>query len=65
MAPPPDETPEERHVRILAEQEAKRVSDAIDEELNRQRQAEKKAQKPVKVLLLGTSPLPLVGYCVT
>jgi hypothetical protein len=64
IAPPPDETPEEREVRLQAESEAKKVSDAIDEELNRQRIAEKKAAKPVKVLLLGTlicTPLSILS----
>ncbi|KIK95545.1 hypothetical protein PAXRUDRAFT_826893 [Paxillus rubicundulus Ve08.2h10] len=52
IAPPPNETPAERALRISAEQEAKRVSDAIDEELNRQRTADKKGPKPIKLLLL-------------
>ncbi|KIJ14579.1 hypothetical protein PAXINDRAFT_169727 [Paxillus involutus ATCC 200175] len=52
IAPPPHETPAERALRIAAEQEAKRVSDAIDEELNRQRTADKKGPKPIKLLLL-------------
>lgn len=53
MAPPPDETPAQRAERLRAEAEAKRISDMIDEELNRQRLAEKKGPKPVKILLLG------------
>ncbi|KAI9460793.1 G-alpha-domain-containing protein [Boletus coccyginus] len=55
IAPPPNETPAQRELRIAAEQEAKRVSDAIDDELNRQRIADKKNPKPVKILLLGKS----------
>ncbi|KAH7882371.1 guanine nucleotide binding protein, alpha subunit [Phlebopus sp. FC_14] len=55
IAPPPNESPAEREQRISKEQEAKRVSDAIDEELNRQRIAEKKGPKPIKILLLGQS----------
>ncbi|KAG8216486.1 guanine nucleotide binding protein, alpha subunit [Butyriboletus roseoflavus] len=55
IAPPPNETSAEREQRIAAEQEAKRVSDAIDEELNRQRIADKRNPKPVKILLLGQS----------
>ncbi|KAF8553366.1 guanine nucleotide binding protein, alpha subunit [Imleria badia] len=55
IAPPPNEAPAERGLRIAAEQEAKRVSDAIDDELNRQRIAEKKNPKPIKILLLGQS----------
>lgn len=53
IAPPPSETSEEREQRLTAEQEAKRVSDAIDDELNRQRIAEKKGPKAIKILLLG------------
>ncbi|KAF4598476.1 hypothetical protein EYR38_006878 [Pleurotus pulmonarius] len=55
MAPPPNESEEDRQARLAAEHAAKVRSDAIDEELNRQRQAEKKAPKQVKVLLLGQS----------
>ena len=53
MAPPPNETPQQRAERVAAAMEAQRISDLIDEELNRQRAAEKKGQKPVKILLLG------------
>lgn len=52
MAPPPDETPEERQIRIEVERENKRVSDEIDEEIKR---SSKKGPKPVKILLLGES----------
>ncbi|KAF9495284.1 G-alpha-domain-containing protein [Pleurotus eryngii] len=55
MAPPPNESEEDRQARLAAEHAAKVRSDAIDEELNRQRQAEKRALKQVKVLLLGQS----------
>ncbi|EGO29383.1 hypothetical protein SERLADRAFT_457028 [Serpula lacrymans var. lacrymans S7.9] len=55
IAPPLNESLAEREVRIHEEQEAKRISDAIDDELNRQRQAEKKGPKPIKILLLGQS----------
>lgn len=53
MAPPPNETPEETEARLLAQDEAQRRSDAIDEEINRQRNLDKKAPKCVRVLLLG------------
>ena len=53
MAPPPNETEEQREARLAAEAEAKRISDAIDEELQRQAKAEKRGPKPVKILLLG------------
>lgn len=51
LAPPPSETEEERKKRLEQEQEAKRISDGIDEELDKERNSE----KPVKILLLGTS----------
>ncbi|KAJ7039174.1 guanine nucleotide binding protein, alpha subunit [Mycena alexandri] len=47
--------PAEREARLQSEREAKKRSDLIDQELNRQRAAEKKADKPVKILLLGQS----------
>lgn len=53
LAPPPGETPHQRAVRLQVAAEAKRISDLIDEELNRQRAEEKKGPKPVKILLLG------------
>lgn len=55
LAPPPDETAAQRAERHRAEADAKRISDLIDEELNRQRLAERKGPKPVKILLLGVS----------
>lgn len=55
IAPPSYETPVEREERLAAEQEAKRISDAIDEELNKQRISEKKGPKAIKILLLGQS----------
>ncbi|KAI0635292.1 G-alpha-domain-containing protein [Trametes polyzona] len=55
MAPPPNETEQQRAARLAAEAEAKRISDAIDEELQRQAKAEKRGPKPVKILLLGQS----------
>ena len=58
LAPPPNETPAEREARLLAEAEAKRISDAIDEELHQQRQAERKGPRPIKILLLGECSVP-------
>uniref|UniRef100_A0A0W0FWU8 Guanine nucleotide-binding protein alpha-4 subunit n=1 Tax=Moniliophthora roreri TaxID=221103 RepID=A0A0W0FWU8_MONRR len=55
MAPPPDETPEQREQRLQREKEARERSEAIDNEINQQRLAEKREQAPVKVLLLGQS----------
>ncbi|KAG6857763.1 hypothetical protein H0H87_004179 [Tephrocybe sp. NHM501043] len=51
MAPPPDESETERELRLAKEREAQKRSDAIDEELNRQRINDKKT-KCVRVLLL-------------
>ena len=53
MAPPPNETDAQRTERLRAEAEARRVSNMIDDELNKQRLAERKGQRPVKILLLG------------
>jgi guanine nucleotide-binding protein subunit alpha len=59
LAPPPNESAEEREERLLKEREAKVVSDAIDKEIEAERRAEKKKIKPVKILLLGASyPTP-------
>ena len=55
LAPPPNETPEDRARRLHAEEEAKRISDAIDEEIQQQQKAEKKTTRPIKILLLGAS----------
>ncbi|KAJ7923616.1 guanine nucleotide binding protein, alpha subunit [Mycena leptocephala] len=55
LAPPMDESPEQRHNRILTERAAKKVSDEIDEQLSRERQQAKRQPKPVKILLLGKS----------
>ncbi|TFK74549.1 G-alpha-domain-containing protein [Pluteus cervinus] len=54
IAPPPDESPGAKEARQRAEKAAKLRSDTIDEELNRQRLAEKK-MKCVRILLLGKS----------
>ncbi|EMD34917.1 heterotrimeric G-protein alpha subunit [Gelatoporia subvermispora B] len=54
IAPPPNETTEEREVRLKAEAEARKISDRIDEQLKAERAALKK-KKPIKVLLLGQS----------
>ena len=53
LSPPPNESPTDRQARLLAEAEAKRISDAIDEEIQQQQKAEKKGLKSIKILLLG------------
>lgn len=55
LRPPPDETPALREMRILAEQQAKQVSDAIDEQLRVERAELKRNRPDVKILLLGQS----------
>ncbi|KAF8589302.1 G-alpha-domain-containing protein [Ramaria rubella] len=58
LQPPPDESPEAREARLATEREAKRISDAIDEELRKEREERKaklRGRKEVKVLLLGQS----------
>lgn len=54
LSPPPDESPEARAIRVAREEEALRVSQAIDDSIRMERQANKK-QKIVRVLLLGQS----------
>ncbi|KAJ7717013.1 guanine nucleotide binding protein, alpha subunit [Mycena metata] len=55
LAPPPNESPEERASRVKQEGAAKKVSDEIDEQLNRERQQVKRQPKPLQILLLGKS----------
>ncbi|RDB17773.1 Guanine nucleotide-binding protein alpha-4 subunit [Hypsizygus marmoreus] len=55
IAPPPDETPEQRQAREIAEAEARKISDEIDEQIRREREGDRKKKKPVKLLLLGQS----------
>ncbi|OCH92544.1 G-alpha-domain-containing protein [Obba rivulosa] len=54
IAPPPNETAEEREVRLKTEADARKVSDKIDEQLRAEKAALKK-KRPIKVLLLGQS----------
>jgi guanine nucleotide-binding protein subunit alpha len=56
LQPPPNETPAERQQRVELEQEQKRVSDQIDDDLRKERAEKKKQSKrEVKLLLLGQS----------
>jgi guanine nucleotide-binding protein subunit alpha len=54
LSPPPDESPEAKAIRIAREEEALRVSQAIDESIRIERQINKK-NKIVRILLLGQS----------
>jgi len=53
LQPPEKETREEFEARLREQEEAKKRSDAIDEEINRQRAELKKASNFVRVMLLG------------
>ncbi|KAG8729635.1 hypothetical protein FRC11_008322, partial [Ceratobasidium sp. 423] len=56
MAPPANETPDQKARRLREEAEAKRVSDAIDEEIKEARARDRKRKATeVRVLLLGQS----------
>lgn len=55
IAPPPNESEEERTRRVQAEVDAKRNSERIDELLRQERTEKKKARPEVNVLLLGQS----------
>lgn len=54
LLPPPNESVVEREKRLRAEEQAKKISDDIDEMLKVERNEQRK-KKPVKVLLLGQS----------
>lgn len=63
LRPPIDETEEERSIRLENEEQAKRVSEAIDEAIRQERQAAKK-KDVVRLLLLGQSEsgaIPLIS----
>ncbi|CAK5278367.1 unnamed protein product [Mycena citricolor] len=53
MRPPPDETPAQMTARIKREADAQRISDNIDEDIKRDRNAQRKARKELRILLLG------------
>jgi hypothetical protein len=55
IAPPPDETPQQRADRERREREAQIISDKIDEGIKKDRLALKKQKNVVRVLLLGQS----------
>ena len=54
MKPPPNESPEEMQVRLKREEDARRISEAIDESLKQERLSQRK-KKLAKLLLLGQS----------
>jgi guanine nucleotide-binding protein subunit alpha len=55
IAPPLDESPEDKQARELAESEASRISEEIDNRIRQEKAALKKKKRAVKVLLLGQS----------
>ena len=56
MLPPSDETPAQKEKRLMAELQAKKVSDGIDEMIRQESKKKKaSASSEVKVLLLGQS----------
>ncbi|CDO76678.1 hypothetical protein BN946_scf184305.g10 [Trametes cinnabarina] len=55
IAPPPDESPAQREVRLREEAEAKRINDEIEERLKLDRAAWKRHKSSFKLLLLGQS----------
>ncbi|KAJ6528245.1 G-protein alpha subunit [Mycena vulgaris] len=55
LQPPVDETPAARLARVEREQEQKRISDQIDDELRKERAEKKRNKREVHVLLLGQS----------
>jgi guanine nucleotide-binding protein alpha-1 subunit len=54
LAPPRNEKPAAREARLMAEREAKKRSDLIDQDIDRQRAEDRKGMRTVKILLLGT-----------
>jgi guanine nucleotide-binding protein subunit alpha len=54
LRPPPDETIEEREIRLEREAEARRISQSIDTAIKAERQARRK-RRIVRLLLLGQS----------
>lgn len=56
IAPPPDESLEQRETRLSAEAESRKISERIDELLRTEKATQRKRRsQTVKVLLLGQS----------
>lgn len=49
LKPPTTESEQEKQARLVAEQEAKRISDSIDDEIREERERKKKQNMEVKV----------------
>jgi hypothetical protein len=55
LKPSAGETPQERQVRLEQEALARKISDAIDEQLRQERVQRTKSRKEIRILLLGGS----------
>ena len=55
LLPPLNEAPADRERRLLREQEAKKVSDDIDEQIRVEKAEMRKKKQEIKILLLGQS----------
>lgn len=53
LQPPPDESPDDRALRIQRQQDAQRVSSEIDESIQESKKAFDRRKKAIKILLLG------------
>ncbi|OBZ73276.1 Guanine nucleotide-binding protein alpha-4 subunit [Grifola frondosa] len=53
LEPPPDESPDDRAIRLHQQQEAQRVSHEIDESIQESKKAFDRRKKAIKILLLG------------
>ena len=54
LKPAAGETPQERQARLEAEAQARKISDAIDEQLRKEKVEKTKSRKEIRILLLGT-----------
>ncbi|KAI0919462.1 hypothetical protein AcW1_003298 [Taiwanofungus camphoratus] len=53
LQPPPDESPDDRALRLQQQQQAQAVSHAIDEDIQESKKAFDRRKKAIKILLLG------------
>lgn len=61
LAPTAGETPQQRQERLDQEAQAKKISDAIDEQLRKEKAEKSKKKREVKILLLGTYSIIIVN----
>lgn len=60
LKPPENESTEEKQARIARQHEANRISNEIDDNIEKSRKQFEKRKKAIKVLLLGTPSLPTI-----